>query len=109
LKRAGPDSSFARAWADAQVSGETNAYYTTIGRAITGVETPYFYRGVQRGTRRVYDNRLLIAAFQAAERAKARRKARKKARKRAQASERAQARAATLPDLLAECLPFTAL
>ena len=66
LKRAGPESSFARAWAEAQASGETSAYYTTICRAVSGVEVPYFYRGVQRGTRRVYDNRLLIAAFRAA-------------------------------------------
>ena len=82
LKRAGPKSSFARAWTDAQVSGETSVYYTLLGRAIEGVEQPYFYRGVQCGTRRVYDNRLLIAAFQAAERKKARKKALKKARKR---------------------------
>lgn len=82
LKRAGPESSFARAWSDAQISGETNTYYTLLGRAIHGVEQPYFYRGVQCGTRRVYDNRLLIAAFRAAERKKAQKKALKKARKR---------------------------
>ncbi len=68
LKRAGPESSFARAWREAQAAGQDNVVWTTIGRAIEGVEEPYFYRGIQRGTRRVYDNRLLIAAFRAAER-----------------------------------------
>jgi hypothetical protein len=82
-ERAGAESGFARAWADAQVSGETSAWYTAIGRAIHGVEVPYFYRGIQCGTRRVYDNRLLLAAFRAAERSKARRKAEKKARRKA--------------------------
>ncbi len=79
LQRAGPASSFAHAWKEAQASGAMNAEYTLIGRAINGVEVPYFYRGVQCGTRRVYDNRLLIAAY----RAKIRKKAMKKARKRA--------------------------
>ena len=69
LKRAGPESSFARAWAEAQAAGRSNAWLTAVGRAIDGVEEPYFYRGIQRGTRRVYDNRLLIAAFRAIERA----------------------------------------
>lgn len=70
LERAGPESSFARAWCEAQTAGRTNAYFTTIGRAIDGVEEPYFYGGIQHGTRRVYDNRLLIAAFRAAQRSK---------------------------------------
>ena len=69
LKRAGPESSFARAWVEAQAAGRSNAWLTAVGRAIDGVEEPYFYRGIQRGTRRVYDNRLLIAAFRAIERA----------------------------------------
>jgi hypothetical protein len=68
LERAGPDSGFARAWAEAQAAGETNAYLTAVERAIDGVEVPYFYRGIQRGTRRVYDTRLLLAALRAAER-----------------------------------------
>ena len=70
LKRAGPASSFAWAWSEAQQAGRTNAWYTAIGRAIDGVEEPYFHGGLQRGTRRVYDNRLLIAAFRAIQRAK---------------------------------------
>lgn len=74
LKRAGPESSFARAWSEAQISGETSAYYTLIGRAMNGVEVPCFYRGIQCGTRRVYDDRLLIAAVRAADRTNARRK-----------------------------------
>jgi hypothetical protein len=35
------------------------------------VEQPYFYRGLQRGTRRVYDDRLLLAAFRRFERMRA--------------------------------------
>jgi hypothetical protein len=66
--RAGPESSFVHAWAEAQEAGRTTAWFTAVDRAINGVEQPYFYRGIQRGTRRVYDNRLLIAAFRAIER-----------------------------------------
>jgi hypothetical protein len=69
LKRAGPESSFAWAFAEARTAGRTNAWFKAVGRAIEGEEMPYFYRGIQRGTRRVYDNRLLIAAFRAIERA----------------------------------------
>lgn len=68
LKRAGPESSFARAWSEAQTAGRTNAWFTAVDRAIDGVEVPYFYRGTQRGTKRVYNDRLLIAAFRAIER-----------------------------------------
>jgi len=68
LERAGPDSSFARAWRAAQSQGEAVADGTAIARAIHGVEEPYFYRGLQRGTRRVYNDRLLIAALNAANR-----------------------------------------
>jgi hypothetical protein len=68
LKRAGPDSSFARAWAEAQAAGRTNAWLTGVDRAINGVEVPYFYRGIQRGTRRIYNDRLLAAALRAMER-----------------------------------------
>lgn len=65
LGRAGADSSFARAWREAQSEGRSNAWSTAVDRAINGVEVPYFYRGVQRGMRRVYDDRLLIAALRA--------------------------------------------
>ena len=68
-KRAGPESGFSRAWAEAQARGRTTAWFETVRRAIEGVEEPYFYRGIQRGTRRVYNDRLLIAAFRAVERA----------------------------------------
>ena len=63
LDRAGAGSSFAQAWEKARQYGRTIACSTSIARAIEGVEVPYFYRGVQCGTRRVYDNRLLIAAL----------------------------------------------
>ena len=69
LRRAGPDSSFARAWRDAQSEGRCKVSLVAIDRALNGVEIPYFYRGIQRATRRVYDDRLLIAALRAAERA----------------------------------------
>ena len=65
LKRGGPGSSFARAWQDARAAGRTTAHFTAIDRAINGVEIPYFYRGVQRGVKRVYNDRLLIAALRA--------------------------------------------
>jgi hypothetical protein len=69
LERAGAESSFARAWTEAREAGRTGVYFNTIDRALNGVEVPLFYRGIQRGTRRVYDNRLLIAAFRAMQRA----------------------------------------
>ena len=69
LERAGPTSGFARAWRLAQGDGREKAGFTSIARAIHGVEVPDFYRGIQRGTRRVYDNKLLLAALRAAERA----------------------------------------
>jgi len=69
LKRAGPDSGFARAWREAQAAGRRNGWFAAIGRALDGVEQPYFYGGLKRGTRRVYDDRLLIAALRAIERA----------------------------------------
>jgi len=68
LKRAGPGSSFARAWREALAMGRTRARFTAIDRALNGVEIPYFYGGLQRGTRRVYDDRLLAAALRAIER-----------------------------------------
>jgi hypothetical protein len=72
LKRAGPESSFARAWREAQAAGRFTAWSTAVDRAIDGVEIPYFYRGIQRGMRRVYNDRLLLAALRAIERARAR-------------------------------------
>ena len=68
LKRAGPDSPFARAWREAQAMGRTRTRFTAIDRALNGVEIPYFYGGLQRGTRRVYDDRLLAAALRTIER-----------------------------------------
>lgn len=65
LRRAGPDGSFARAWREAQSAGRTRTMFTGIERALDGVEVPYFYGGVQRGTRRIYDHRLLVAALRA--------------------------------------------
>ena len=67
--RAGPESGFVRAWRAAQLMGRTNTWFATVDRALHGVEEPYFYRGIQRGTRRVYNDRLLIAAFRAMQRA----------------------------------------
>jgi hypothetical protein len=69
LKRAGPESSFARAWAEAQAAGRTTAWFTAVDEAVHGREVPYFYRGRQCGVKRVYNDRLLIAAFRAIERA----------------------------------------
>ena len=48
--------------------GRLTADLTLVERAIHGVEMPVFYRGRQCGTRRVYDSRLLITAFRAAQR-----------------------------------------
>jgi hypothetical protein len=67
--RAGPESGFVRAWKEAQARGRMTAWFETVRRAVEGVEEPYFYRGIQRGTRRVYNDRLLVAAFRAIERA----------------------------------------
>lgn len=73
LERAGPQSSFARAWAEAQGAGRQRAWCTAVERAITGVEVPYFYRGIQRATYRRYNDGLLITALRAAARAERRR------------------------------------
>jgi hypothetical protein len=70
LERAGSDSSFARAWREAQAQGRMTAESTAIERAIDGVEVPYFYRGKHCGVRRVYNDRLLIAALAATHRAR---------------------------------------
>lgn len=63
LKRAGPESGFAKAWHAALAAGKITACSTAVDRAIEGVEVPYFYRGIQRGSRRVYNDNLLIAAL----------------------------------------------
>jgi len=68
-RRAGPESGFERVWRAAQSMGRTNTWFATVDRALNGVEEPYFYRGIQRGTRRVYNDRVLIAAFRAMQRA----------------------------------------
>jgi hypothetical protein len=68
LKRAGPGSSFAHAWSEARAAGRTSVLFAAIQRAVDGVEEPYFYGGLQRGTRRVYDNRLLAAAYRSLQR-----------------------------------------
>jgi hypothetical protein len=70
LERAGPESSFARAWTEAQAAGRTTAWLTAADRAVNGVEQPYFYRGIQRGTRRVYNDGLLLAALRSIQRAR---------------------------------------
>ncbi len=69
LERAGPDSSFARAWREARDSGRARAWFAGVERAINGVEVPVFYRGRQCGVKRVYNDRLLAAAFRAARQA----------------------------------------
>ena len=63
LNRAGAESSFAAACGLALEYGKLNACSTAVERAIEGVERPYFYRGLQRGTVRVYNDNLLIAAL----------------------------------------------
>jgi len=62
-ERAGADSGFGKAWDHAVDVGHCAATAEGIDRALNGVEVPIFYRGLHRGTRRVYDNRLLIAAM----------------------------------------------
>ncbi|HEX8573935.1 MAG TPA: hypothetical protein VF759_14415 [Allosphingosinicella sp.] len=69
LKRAGPDSEFAAAWREAQAVGRRRTVLNGGDRALKGGEVPRFYRGVQRGTRRVHDDRLLAAALRAIGRA----------------------------------------
>ena len=63
LKRAGPESSFAAAWRMALQLGKVSVCTVAVERAVEGVEIPYFYGGLQRGTRRVYNDALLIAAL----------------------------------------------
>lgn len=68
LERAGAESGFAKAWDAAIAEGQDKARGTAIDRALNGVEVPYFYRGTLRGMRRVYDDRLLIAALRSTSR-----------------------------------------
>lgn len=61
-RRAGAES-FAAAWNAALTMGRDNARGVAIDRALNGVEKPIYYRGRQVGTRRVFNDRLLIAAL----------------------------------------------
>lgn len=70
LKRAPEESGFAQAWDGALAEGEKRARCEAIDRALNGIDVPYFYRGLQRGSRRVYNDRLLLAALRAATRRK---------------------------------------
>lgn len=63
LKRAGEESSFARAWDAARREGRSRARDTAIDRALNGVATPIFYRGRKVGERRRFNDRLVIAAL----------------------------------------------
>jgi hypothetical protein len=68
LERAGPESGFARAWRAAAREGRSSAFSSAVDRAIHGVEKPYFYRGKLCGMKRVYDDRLLLAALRTLDR-----------------------------------------
>lgn len=61
-KRPGAEG-FAAAWDLALGIGGDRARDLAVERATEGVVQPIFYRGRQVGERRVYDNRLLIAAL----------------------------------------------
>lgn len=63
LKRAGPDSGFARAWDCALDEGRARGIDTAIDRALNGVATPIFYGGRRIGERRHFNDRLLIAVL----------------------------------------------
>ena len=60
-----PDSGFARVWREAQEEGRYAVRSAAWERAVDGMELPIFRRGVQVGTRRTYDNRLLAALLRA--------------------------------------------
>ncbi|MBV8849965.1 MAG: hypothetical protein JOZ16_10330 [Methylobacteriaceae bacterium] len=62
--RAGAES-FAAAWDEAIEIGHHEALGTAIDRAINGYAVPVYYRGVQVGTDRKYNEKLLIAALRA--------------------------------------------
>jgi hypothetical protein len=55
------DPVFARAWAAAQALAREAAAQALATRAIDGIEEDVWYRGEVVGTRRRYDNRLLLA------------------------------------------------
>src|SRR5687768_1669139 len=55
------DALFARAWAAAQVLARGASGEVLAGRALEGIEEDVWYRGEVVGTRRRYDNRLLLA------------------------------------------------
>ena len=63
LKRAGPDSGFARAWTCALGEARARGIDTAIDRALKGVATPIFYGGRRIGERRHFNDRLLIAVL----------------------------------------------
>ncbi|THD35118.1 MAG: hypothetical protein E7773_11710 [Sphingomonas sp.] len=63
LRARGDAASFAAAWDVAVDQGSALAADTAIERAMQGEVVPVFYRGLQVGERRRYDNRLLIAAL----------------------------------------------
>jgi hypothetical protein len=65
LKRAGAESSFARAWQEAQEAGRRAVRAAAWERAVDGIEVPIFRKGVQVGTRRKYSDRLLAALLRA--------------------------------------------
>ena len=54
---------FAAAWDQAQDIGRCHVYDRAIERAVYGVTLPMFRRGVQTGTRHVFDNRMLLRIF----------------------------------------------
>lgn len=56
-------ASFRAAWDVALDQGRAIAIDTAIARAMQGEVVPVFYRGLQVGERRRYDNRLLIGAL----------------------------------------------
>lgn len=61
-KRAGAES-FLAAWDTALEQGRARALDLSIDRTINGTSTPILFRGRHVSVRRVYDNRLLLAAL----------------------------------------------
>jgi hypothetical protein len=55
------DPLFARGWAAAMVKAHDHCIEVLADRAIEGIEEPIYHRGELVGTRRKYDNRLLLA------------------------------------------------
>ena len=62
--------SFAGAWDAAQREGHDRAFAMALDRAINGWHEPRFYRGRQIGTVHRFDDRMAIAALNAADRAR---------------------------------------